>query len=342
MLVWHTAARVLGVCALLTVQVVGVSGCVAEKGLLQPISVADDAHAGGNALDVSPDSRLAASGDWAGKIRLWRLPLGTQVRSWQTSHGDLPGLMFLPDGDRILSAGHDGFIRIWHVSGRLVSAYDTGSPVSSFFPARNRKHVLLGHADGWFSYWTTEGERLGAWQLSDRRITAVATDASETFFAAGDSGRRVWRWHKDGRPENLQSPPSYVRTLVFNPSDGGLLGGGWFHLFVWRAGSVQPELLPTAHRGIVNHLQFSADGSYLASISRQTDSSVMLLNPQTGETLAAFRRHELCGQRIALSPDGQSMVTNSDDASVRFYSVPEDLYDNIPPGRTEVGLPEVR
>ena len=332
MLVRHTAARALGACVLLIVPIFSIGGCASDTGLLEPINVVDDAYDGGNALDVSPDGRLAASGDWAGRIRLWRLPGGTPIGSWRTSHGDLPGLMFLSDGNRLLSAGHDGIIRIWHLSGRLIAQYDTGSSVSSFFPTHTRKGVLLGHADGLVSYWTTEGVRLGVWQLSDRRISAVAIDASETHYAAGDSARRVWRWRKEGLPENLQSPPSYVRTLVFNPSDGGLLGGGWFYLFSWQAGKVQLKLLPTAHYGIVNHLQFSADGSYLASISRQTDSSVMLLNPQTGETLAAFRKHELCGQRVALSPDGRSMVSNSDDASVRFYTVPMRLGNNTSSG----------
>ena len=342
MLVRHTTARALGICAFLIVPIFGVSGCASDKGLLEPIRVVDDAYNGGNALDVSPDSRLAASGDWAGKIRLWRLPEGNPLGGWQTSHGDLPGLMFLSGSNQLLSAGHDGFIRIWNLSGRPVAAYDTGSSVSSFYPTHNRRGVLLGHADGLVSYWTTEGVRLGAWQLSDRRISAVTTDASETHYAAGDSARRVWRWHKDGLPENLQSPPSYARTLAFNPSDGGLLGGGWFNLFSWRAGNVQLKLLPTAHNGIVNHMQFSADGSYLASISRQTDSSVMLLNPQTGETLAAFRKHELCGQHVALSPDGRSMVSNSDDASVRFYALPTSLGNNISSGGDEVGMPEAR
>lgn len=324
-LLGHNAFRAFGISALVCLQVFGLSGCASDAGLLEPINIVDDASTGGNALDVSPDSRLAASADWAGKIRLWRLPEGTPVGSWRTPHGDVPGLMFLSGSEQLLSAGHDGFIRIWDLVGRLVAAYDTGSSISSFSPTHDRRGVLLGHANGLVSYWTTDGSRLGAWQVSDRRISAVAVDASEAHYAAGDSGRRVWRWHKDGLPEGLQSPPSFVRTLAFNPTDGRLLGGGWFNLFSWQASDTQLQLLPTAHGGIVNHVQFSANGSYLASISRQTDSAVMLLNPQTGETLAAFRKHDLCGQHVALSPDGRSMVSNSDDASVRFYLLPTGL-----------------
>ncbi len=82
-------------------------------------------------------------------------------------------------------------------------------------------------------------------------------------------------------------------------------------------------MIPTAHRGIVNHLEFIGDGSYVASISRQTDSAILLLDPNTGETLVGYKKHELCGQHLALSPDGRYMISNSDDASVRFYALPE-------------------
>lgn len=316
-----TGTRALGLLVLLIVVPLGISGCASNETLLEPIRVVDDAHSGGNALDVSPDSRIGASGGWGGRIRLWRLPEGSPVTSWQTSHGDLSGLMFLPDGRQLLSAGHDGFIRIWRLDGQIVAAFDTGSSVTSFGPAKDRRRVLLGHVDGAVSYWTVEGERLGSWKLSSRRITAVATSAAATRHAAGDSGRRVWRWGENTLPERLQSPPSYVRSLAFNPADEWLLGSGWFSLFSWSADGPQLEVIPTAHGGIVNHVAFSADGRYVASISRQTDSAVLLLNPRTGETLAAFRRHLLCGQRVALSPDGRKMMSNSDDASVRFYSL---------------------
>lgn len=326
----------LGACALALAVTLSVSGCASHGAVSEPIRVVDDAHSGGSALAVSPDSRLGASGGWSGRIRLWRLPEGSAVASWRTPHGELSGLMFLPDGQNLLSTGYDGLIRIWDLNGRLVAAYNTGSPVASFYPAKDARHVLLGHTNGVASYWTVGGTRLASWKLSDRLISAVASNAGATWFAAADSGRRVWRWGENTSPRQLQSPPTYVRSLVFNPVDNELVGSGWFDLFSWVADSSRLRVISTAHKGIVNHLAFSADGSYLASISRQTDSSILLLNPLTGETLMAFRKHALCGQRVALSPDGRSMISNSDDASVRFYLLPtnpgsSDIHASVEP-----------
>jgi len=317
--------RVLAAVAVAACLVVTTGGCVSSRARLEPVRIVDDAHSGGNALAVSADSRLGASSGWSGRIRLWRLPEGEALRVWRTSHGDLVGLMFLPGDEQLLSTGLDGVVRIWDLGGRLLKAYPVGSAVTSFYPGGDAHSVILGHADGRVTLWTVEGERLGLWELSDRRITAVAMNKSAALLAAGDYAGRVWRWRIDDQPELLQSPPSYARSLVFHPVDGGLLGSGWFDLFSWSADDIELQTISTAHRGIVNHLQFVDDGSYVASISRQTDSAVLLLDPYTGETLADFKKHALCGQRVVLSPDGRSMISNSDDASVRFYKLPARL-----------------
>lgn len=325
---WTTAipalarARHLAV-LMLPVLMVGLLGCNQNPARLQPIRIVDDAHSGGNALAISADSRVGASGGWAGRVRLWHLPEGIRGTSWQTRHGDLVGLMFLADGKRILSTGRDGFVRVWELSGRLSQQYPVGSAVTSFYPGKDSSSVILGHIDGRASHWDVDGKRLGMWKLSDRRITAVSSNQPAEIFAAADHAGNVWRWRQAEEPGQLQSPPSYPRSLAFNPRNDELVGGGWFDLFSWPAGDERVQVISTAHRGIVNHLQFAGDGRYLASISRQTDSAILLLDPRSGETLVGYKKHALCGQRVALSPDGRFMISNSDDASVRFYRLPE-------------------
>ncbi len=127
---------------------VGSIGCAPRQARLEPIRIIDDVHFGGNALAISPGSDFAASGGWAGGIRVWRLPDGAPVTGWRTSHGDLSGLMFLPDSDRLLSTGRDGVVRIWEFNGRLLTTYAVGSAVTSFYPGGDATSVILGHADG--------------------------------------------------------------------------------------------------------------------------------------------------------------------------------------------------
>ncbi|KHF25060.1 hypothetical protein JV46_05020 [Solemya velum gill symbiont] len=68
-------------------------------------------------------------------------------------------------------------------------------------------------------------------------------------------------------------------------------------------------------------IQFGPNGDYLATISRQTDSAVLFLNPDSGQAMRRFQKHDLCGGALAVSPDGRYLSTTSDDASVRFYNL---------------------
>ncbi len=299
----------------------GLAGCTTHPVPQGPYRIFEDAHSGGNALAIAPDSKLGASGGWSGKVRLWRLEDGFALGGWQTGHGDLFGLLFLDD-DQLLTAGYDGHVRVWNLDGTLDRSFKAGAAITSFRANPGRSHIFLGHNDGIVSLWHVNGEQLGSWRLSNRRISAVALSDNLERLAAADSATNVWRWKPNAVPFRLQSPPTYARSLVFIEDNKILLGSGWFNLFSWHEGEKTLEIMPTDHFGIISHLESSPDGIYLASISRQTDSAILLLNPSSGESLDAFQKHDLCGQRVAVSPDGKTMMSNSDDASVRFYRLP--------------------
>jgi WD40 repeat protein len=99
------------------------------------------------------------------------------------------------------------------------------------------------------------------------------------------------------------------------------MGGGWFRLFRWELHDASVSVVPTRHRGIIRSIGYLPGSHLLASISRQTDSAVYLLDPETGAVVRRFRPHDLCGASIALSPDGHYLATTSDDASVRIWDL---------------------
>lgn len=283
--------------------------------------VIPSAHSGGSALTTSPDSRLVASGGWSGRIRLWKLPDGSPAGGWR-AHGDsVNGIVFIGDGSRLMSAGYDGRMVIWDLAGRRLQDWDTGSPVTVLEARRDRKRLATGHADGSVRLWDVEGRLLAAWpQVHRGRVRTVAlSDRGDAIASAGTDRRAYW-WQYDGLPQRLDDPPSDARTLLFS-RDGDLLrGAGWFRLFRWELPEGRLSTLATEHAGIINDLEYLPDGR-LASISRQTDSAVLLLDAASGRTLQRLQRHELCGVAVSPSPDGRFLSTTSDDASVRIWQL---------------------
>ena len=103
------------------------------------------------------------------------------------------------------------------------------------------------------------------------------------------------------------------------------MGSGWFNLFRWRFPQADMQILPTPHHGIVKSLSFQRDGRTLASIGRQTDSAVYLLDAATGAAVRRFQPHELCGTFVRLSPGGRYLASTSDDANVYIWDLQQPL-----------------
>jgi WD40 repeat protein len=116
-------------------------------------------------------------------------------------------------------------------------------------------------------------------------------------------------------------PATDAWALAFSPDGTMLYGGSWFRLLRWNLATAELTSLATEHHGLIRSLQFGPNGRYLASISRQTDSAVLFLEPATGKVLDRFAKHDLCGAYIAISADGHFLATTSNDATVRIWNL---------------------
>ncbi len=281
-----------------------------------------NAHGGGSALAISPDSRLLASGGKGGRVRISGLPDGQRKSEWQAHDGEVKGLLFLHGGERLLSSGYDGDISLWTLDGHKLRSVPTGSPVTAMQTDSAHDRLLTGHDDGTVRLWRLAdlSPELTLGRHGDR-VLAVAIGTDGSTFAASDRDGRILLWGLNGPGKHLTSPGFDVHTLTFS-ADGQLLyGAGWFDLFRWNLPQGTLSTLATEHRGLINSIQFGRDSAYLASISRQTDSAVLFLDPTTGRTIERFQPHDLCGSVVRLSPDGRILVTTSDDDSIRIWEL---------------------
>ncbi len=288
--------------------------------------VHEDAHSGGSTLSFSNNSSVAASGGWSGNIRLWQMPDGAHIRKWQAHTGSVNGILFLQGDKRLISGGYDGKIVEWNINGTEVRSISTPSPIRHLIANEQYDHILTGHEDGVVRQWRlSDFKQIQQTAKHSGAIRAVAAHYGSNWMASSGDDGEVWLWQKGQEPKRLTDPGSDARTLVFSPDGKQLYGGAWFHLYRWGVPDGKMELLKTDHSGIINEIRFGPDGDYLASISRQTDSAVLFLNPDNGKTVRHFQKHELCGVAIAVSPNGRYVSTTSDDASVRFYDLQQQI-----------------
>ncbi|MBF0255663.1 MAG: hypothetical protein HQL47_04225 [Gammaproteobacteria bacterium] len=287
-----------------------------------PLKTLSNAGSGGSALAINNHSDQLASGGWSGKLKVWNLPKGETQKIWQAHEESVAGIAYGRDDRFLVSAGYEGEIAVWLPDGKLIKRWPSGSPITAFVMTPDRNEVISGHKDGWVRHWRVRDNAL----LAERRVhknpirsLGVSPDGADIAVADDSAHLSLWQPKQD-QLKAYNRAPSYSRSLAFSPDGKSLYGSGWFNVYRWNRADGKLDILPTDHRGIINSISFTPSGQ-LASISRQTDSSVLVLDPQSGQTLAAYEKHNLCGGKLAVSPDGCFLATNSDDASVRVWAL---------------------
>ena len=291
----------------------------------QPVAIAPDvvharAHNGGSIVEFSQDGELLASGGWEGRVFIWRLPGGEPVYRWQAHQDSVNGVVFTDNNTHVVTAGYDGLLAEWTLGGVALRHVMTPSPITCMAASNRDDRLITGHGDGSVRIWRLHDlSLLEERKLHRGKVKAVALEATGGRYASSGADGDVYVWTDDTRAAPLERPPTDAWSLVFSPDGRWLYGGGWFRLFRWNPSDGAFVSLPTEHHGIIKSIQFVAGGGELATISRQTDSAVLFLDPATGAVTRRFQKHELCGASIAVSPRGRYLATTSDDASVRIW-----------------------
>ncbi len=250
------------------------------------------------------------------------MPDGSHIHKWQAHKGSVNGILFLEGDSRLISGGFDGKIAEWDTGGNEIRSITTPSPIRHLIASEQDDIILTGHQDGVARQWRlSDLKPIAKTAKHSDAIRAVAAHYGSGWMASSGEDGAVWIWKKGQEPKRLPDPGSDARTLAFSPDGKQLYGGGWFNLYRWDIPNGKMQTLKTEHTGIINEIKFGPGGDYLATISRQTDSAVLFLNPDNGEAIRRFQKHDLCGVAIAVSPDGRYISTTSDDASVRFYNL---------------------
>jgi len=256
----------------------------------------------------SPDSSRLAAGGWIGCVSVWRTndlsleyQLGDSVPSQRSGIGvlaaprqhtgpgqdQLTGLAFTPDGQTLAAADGYGIVRFWNLQdGSLTQTMSTfGYPSLTYAPDGSSLAVL--------------GGMLQIWQPSTGTLIAAL--------------------------ENHFSPSPQI---ALSPDGTQLLSFSEESVQQWFLNQGQRRRLSGLHQTGLS-VAFSPNGTLFVtgSSSGGGGGSVFLWNATTGLPLRFIGRHESPWgvSDVSFTPDGQQIVSASNDAGIKWWSLDGEL-----------------
>jgi WD40 repeat protein len=236
---------------------------------------------GPNAVTLSPDGTLLASGHFDGALILWHAGRDA-VRVWRVRGGRIRSVAFSPNGRFLASNSADNKIRIWNVEDGsfLCELRHPGTPTCVAFSPGGQLLAVGSHNDS-----------VCIWSIKDR---AMLNELSRHTLS--------------------------ISCVAFSP-DGALIASASYDksVRIWEVGTGEQITTLAGHLNGVMCIAFSPDGTSLASGSN--DAHVALWNVQGGHLMRRFQGHTKAVLCLAFSPDARFLASASEDGSVRLWNL---------------------
>jgi WD40 repeat protein len=290
-----------------------------------------------HALAVSHDSRLIASGDYAGRIYLWDVK-ERNLKSIISPNLQIDHLAFAPDDNTLLSLGftfyalnnYDRYASIWRVlnsrSAIKVGNLKVGARMLSQARYLSADRIIGRYADGTVGVWSaTTLQRFVEWPDSKESagFGSIAISPDRSLAAINSSKRQIALYNlKSGRRvRNLSGQEEEISVLAFSPRRNLLASADEQTIKIWDLAKPIPRrdfLCST------DAIACSIDGNKILTITPADNfdpnvvQKLVLWNLQNGSSSTLDGEGAL---NIELMPDGHSFVSTWKDKTLRLQDL---------------------
>ena len=279
------------------------------------------------AVRLSPDGKLVATGARDGKAQIWDTETWTARGPALVHRGVVTSVGFSVDGKRLITASEDKSVMIWSVeTGRMISGplrHADAVRWAGLTPDGTR--VLTVAADGAATVWDA-GTGTALFQLRDGHeivtVARLSRDGRLAVTGTNNGVARIWNAQtgaplaalfghdKTQRIHDAQFSRDGRRVVTTSADKTARL---------WDIQSARAIGAPMRHGDVVWDADFSPDGKLIATAS--DDGAVGVWRADTGLRRGDFMRHASPVYTIEFSPDGRRIVTTSADYTARVWDV---------------------
>ena len=268
-------------------------------------------------LTFSPDGKLVASGGSDGRVRLWEVATGRELRRLEGHTDAVTSLDFKNDGKILASGAKDNTTRLWEVAtGRelhLLAGH--GDVVRAVLFSPDGQTLVSGSGDKTVKVWDSKtGKDLRTLEgVADPTLAFKSNDELQVSDDQYPKNDRVFNV-RTGKP--VEAPATFAKESAGPyPSEPG----------------APPEQAMTAPEGIaqapVPQAQQLSEPLKVLSYDKLLlatgggDNTVRVREAFSGRVLRTLEGHTAPVQAMAFSRDGRTLASAGTDNAVRLWDV---------------------
>lgn len=273
------------------------------------------------AADIDSSGQYAASGGSGTIIRVWDMADGRELQSLKGHTSTIRQVLFMQSTDLLVSAGLDKKVRAWSSAnwnsvGVLASH---GDAIYALVELPEQNLIVSGSRDGWIKMTHLQSrQEVARWKTSHGGVYALAANDEGTKLAVGylDGFVAVFDVEKKRLEKEKALHRDVVRGLSFLEGGSAIISVGLDGaVHRWdTAKNFSKKVLEEQAR--LYSLSASRDRRLLSIAG--SDGFSRVINAD-GELLKKIKTHHAEVNASHLSADGETMITASDDSTVRLW-----------------------
>ena len=248
---------------------------------------------------------------------------GPRSPAVKTHFQPVMAVAFSPDGNRLVSAGQDGMLKVWDaVTGQEIRTLNgQHRRVESVAFSPDGKRLASVSWDLTVKVWDVEtGRETLTLKGHTGQIHSVAfsPDGKRLVSASGDSTLKVWDAWNGQDTLTLKGHTNGLFSVAFSPDGTRLATAGFDQTSkVWDAGTGQSIVTLMVPNGQAASAVFSPDGTRV--VTANLDNTGTVWDAKSGALVFTLKGHTRRVTSASFSADGSRIVTGSDDQTAKVW-----------------------